>query len=89
MHPKSFVSNFWGALHKSLFESWGVLLGNMSEEHFSCLKRQEKVFFQEYGILLKTKAFEIAISRDSMRHTSVAFRYEKLKELLNKFYDNV
>ena len=76
-------------INKSLFESWGVLLGNMSEEHFSCLKRQEKVFFQEYGILLKTKAFEIAISRDSMRHTSVAFRYEKLKELLNKFYDNV
>lgn len=76
-------------INKSLFESWGVLLGNMSEEHFSCLKRQEKVFFQEYGILLKTKAFEIAISRDSMRHTSVAFRYEELKKLLNKFYDNV
>lgn len=75
-------------INKSLFESWSVLLGNMSEEDFNCIQRQKTAFFSEYSALLKNKTFEIAISRDSMRHTSVAYRYQELNSLLNNIYRN-
>lgn len=75
-------------INKSLFESWSVLLGNMSEEDFSRLESRLMTFFLEYSELLKNKTFEIAISRDSMRHTSVAYRYYELNALLNNICRN-
>lgn len=70
-------------INKSLFESWSILLGNMSEEDFSHLQRRKMDFFEKYSNLLKNKIFETAISRDSMRHISVAYRYNELISLLN------
>lgn len=75
-------------VNKSLFESWSVLLGNMSEENFKRLCNRRNLFFQEYGNLLKDKSFEYVISRDSMKHISVAQRYTKLTELVNKICEN-
>lgn len=75
-------------INKSLFEAWSVLLGNMPEEDFNCLQRRKTIFFRMYGDLLKNKAFEIAISRDSMRHTSVAYRYKELNSLLDNICRN-
>ena len=39
----------------------------------------------DYNEILDDYDFTIAISRDSMRHTSVALRYNKLKGLVNKY----
>ena len=39
----------------------------------------------EYRDILDDLNFEIAISRDSMRHTSVALRYNKLNGLVKKY----
>lgn len=75
-------------INKSLFESWSVLLGNMSEEDFIRLQSRKTAFFEEYSNLLRNKTFEIAISRDSMRHTSVAYRYYELNALLNNICRN-
>lgn len=76
-------------VNKSLFETWGVLLGEMSDEAFECLRRRKNAFFEAYGRLLEKKSFEIAISRDSMRSTSVAYRYEELKNLLKIYCKDV
>lgn len=76
-------------INKSLFETWGILLGGMPKETFECLLKQKKDFFEEYGKLLEKKPFEIAISRDSMRSTSVAYRYEELKNLLSIYCKDV
>lgn len=75
-------------INKSLFESWSVLLGSMSEEEFNHLKRRKKAFFKEFSNLLKDEKFENSISRDSMKHASVAYRYHELNALLNKICSN-
>ena len=74
-------------INKSLFESWGIILGNMSEQEFTCLQNRKAFLFKEYASLLKDKDFDVAISRDSMRHSSVSYRYKKLKALINKIYE--
>lgn len=74
-------------INKSLFESWGIILGNMSEQEFTCLQNRKAFLFKEYANLLKDKDFDVAISRDSMRHSSVSYRYKKLKALINKIYE--
>lgn len=76
-------------VNKSLFEAWGILLGRMSGKDFECLQKQKNAFFEEYGRLLEQKSFEYAISRDSMRNTSVAYRYDELNKLLKKFCKDV
>ena len=41
---------------------------------------------KEYRELLDDPYFTIAISRDSMKHLSVKMRFEKLEELMNKYF---
>lgn len=72
-------------INKSLFEMWGVLLPTISEDRFSRLCSQRERFMEEYRRLLDDPYFAIAISRDSMKHLSVKIRFEKLKELMNKY----
>ena len=80
----------YGTLHKrpinkSLFECWGVLLANMSKDQYVRLCVRKKQFIDEYSKLLDDNKFIIAISRDSMRQGSVAYRYEELSKLINKY----
>ncbi|MCR5574116.1 MAG: DUF262 domain-containing protein [Bacteroidaceae bacterium] len=72
-------------INKSLFEIWSVLLCEMSEEQFNALHKNRTKLVPDYRSILDDYNFEIAISRDSMRHTSVALRYDRLKELVNKY----
>lgn len=72
-------------INKSLFETWSVLLSEISEMEFNILYKNRNKMFPEYREILDDPSFEIAISRDSMRHTSVAMRYQKLNSLLNKY----
>lgn len=72
-------------INKCLFETWGVLLGNMSDMDFSKLSDHRNQFMDDYSKLLDDEKFIIAISRDSMRPSSVVLRYNKLEDLIKKY----
>lgn len=72
-------------INKCLFETWGVLLGNMSDAVFTKLFAHRNQFMSDYSELLDDDKFIIAISRDSMRPSSVSLRYGKLESLINKY----
>ena len=82
---KSLPGHRRSPINQALFEVWGVLLSRMSEVHFSTLYENRTLFFEEYGTLLSQPEFIVAISRDSMRNTSVKSRYVNLAELINKY----
>ncbi len=72
-------------INKCLFESWGVLLASMPNDQYVRLCDHKKQFAADYSKLLDDNKFIIAISRDSMRQGSVAYRYEELSKLINKY----
>lgn len=72
-------------INKCLFETWGVLLGNMSDVDFSKLSVHRNLFMDDYSKLLDDEKFIIAISRDSMRPSSVVLRYNTLEDLIKKY----
>ena len=72
-------------INKCLFETWGVLFGNMSDTAFTKLFVHRHQFMNDYSKLLDDDKFIIAISRDSMRPSSVSLRYEKLESLIEKY----
>lgn len=71
-------------INKCLFETWGYLLGKMSESDFEKLYNNRIAFLKDYSMLLDNDKFAIAISRDSMRQSSVMFRYDELTKIINK-----
>lgn len=72
-------------INKCLFETWGVLFGNMSDVDFSKLSVHRNLFMDDYSKLLDDEKFIIAISRDSMRPSSVVLRYNTLEDLIKKY----
>ena len=82
---KSYGNQRRRPINKCLFESWGVLLANMHDAQFEQLVVNKMAFMDEYAKLLDDAKFIIAISRGSMRQGSVAYRYDELTKLINKF----
>lgn len=72
-------------INKSLFETWGVILSGLTEKEFSSLFIKKKSFMDEYKPILSDVTFAIAISRDSMKHLSVKYRFTTLLNLINKY----
>lgn len=72
-------------INKSLFEIWSILLCELTEDEFDVFYKNRNKIESDYRAILDDLNFEIAISRDSMRHTSVALRYNKLKDLVHKY----
>ncbi len=72
-------------INKSLFETWGVLLSEMSEINFNKLYTNKDIFMREYTRLINNYDFVLTISRDSMKAPSVKSRFEKIIELINKY----
>ena len=85
---KSYGSLKRRPINKCLFESWGVILANMSQVHFDKLLTKRKSFNEEYSKLLDDVKFVIAISRDSMRQGSVSYRYGELTRIINNYIDD-
>ena len=85
---KSYGSLKRRPINKCLFESWGVILANMSQVHFDKLLAKRKSFNEEYSKLLDDVKFVIAISRDSMRQGSVSYRYGELTRIINNYIDD-
>lgn len=72
-------------INKSLFETWGVLLSDMTDDEFSGLLAHKKAMFEKYEQLLHDPKFVVAISRDSTRVSSVYFRYTVIKSLIEEY----
>ncbi len=71
-------------INKSLFETWGVLISRLSEREFAKLLENKKDFLHEYISIIENPNFQIAISRDSMKHTAVKYRFELISDLIKK-----
>jgi uncharacterized protein with ParB-like and HNH nuclease domain len=81
---KSYGEHKRSQLNKSLFEMWGVLLSRLTDDEFSILFVHKEALMAEYIELLQSSTFQLAISKDSMKYTSVNYRFDKIKELINK-----
>lgn len=82
---KSYGDYYRTPINKALFETWGVLLAMLSEEEFKRLLAQKEAFLAAYTPLLHNNAFNLIISRDSMKHPSVKYRFEKLNQIIQQF----
>lgn len=82
---KSYPGQRRSPINKSLFETWGILLSDLHPEEFRLLLEKKKSFMDEYKLILSDSKFVIAISRDSMKHLSVKYRFNTLLNLVNKY----
>ena len=82
---KSHGDNRRSPINKSLFETWGVLLSEMTLDNFQKLCANKDRMMPDYIKLLDSKEFQQAISRNSMTHQSVKFRFGRIKELINNY----
>lgn len=85
---KSYENKSKSPINKSLFETWGVLLSNLQEVEFQKLLMNKHKLLMKYIAIIENPDFQIAISRDSMKHTAVKYRFETIKELINKYLDD-
>ena len=72
-------------INKCLFETWGVLLCELNDDEYQRLYTNRNKLIDEYSQLLSDYKFIISISRDSMKHSSVTYRYQKISELISKY----
>ena len=72
-------------INKSLFETWGVLLSELSQADFQQLYHNRDKMMPEYVALLDKKEFQQAISRNSMTHQSVKYRFEQIKRIIDQY----
>jgi uncharacterized protein with ParB-like and HNH nuclease domain len=79
---KSYGDNRRTAINKALFETWGVLMANLTNEEFANLEKNKNEFLSDYIPIITSPNFQHAISRDSMKTTSVKIRFEQFTELL-------
>jgi len=85
---KSIGNNRRTGINKSLFETWGVLLANLAEDEFKKLIKKKTSFLREYEPILADIEFQMTISRDSMKPTSVKHRFERFDNLIKKYIND-
>lgn len=72
-------------INKSLFEAWGVILSNLSNEDYEKLLINKDHFLEKYSQLFKILDFNNAISRHSSTVKGVMDRYSYLEDLVKSF----
>ena len=82
---KSHGNNRRSPINKSLFETWGVLLSDISQDAFLRLYNNRRKMMPDYVDLLDKNDFQRAISRNSMAHQSVKYRFEEIKKLIDQY----
>ncbi|MDR1938662.1 MAG: DUF262 domain-containing protein [Tannerellaceae bacterium] len=82
---KSYDGKRRTSINKSLFETWGVLLSEISEDQFDQLCRNRENMIIDYSRLINDNNFSITISRDSMKPASVQSRFETISGLIKEF----
>lgn len=78
---KSYGDKRRSPINKALFELWCSTLAVMDDNDFNKL-RSNSQFMEEYNKLLDDEKFNIYISRDSWKPTSVRKRYEIINDLI-------
>ncbi len=71
-------------VNKALFETWGVLLCNFSQERFDRVLQNKDNFFDSYAEYIDDIDFQNLFSRDSLKYNNVLKRFEILNDLLIK-----
>ncbi len=82
---KSYGSRNRSPINKTLFEVWGNLLAELSEEQFNALLSNSSRFNAEYNPLLDQQDTANMISRHSWKYSGVKDRYEKFSSILNNY----
>lgn len=82
---KSYPGKRRTPINKSLFETWGVLLSEISDEQFDNLYINRHIMMNEYEKLINDNEFVIIISRDSMKPTSVRKRFDIVNNLIQTY----
>lgn len=72
-------------INKTLFETWGVILSQLTEQEFTTMMKNKVALIRDYEHHLWDDAFVRAISRDSMSRSSVSYRYSLLSQIINKY----
>lgn len=72
-------------INKTLFETWGVLLSQLSEQEFTSLMKNKAALIRDYEHHLWNDSFVTAISRDSMSRGSVTYRYSLLTQIIHQY----
>ncbi len=81
---KSYGDKRRSPINKALFELWCSTLAVMDDNDFNRL-RSNSQFMEEYNKLLDEEKFNIYISRDSWKPTSVRKRYEVINDLIKNY----
>ena len=76
-----------GEINMALFEVWSVSLGRLSEEDISKLIEEKEHLKAEFLRLMRDPDFSNSISPASARRPkSIKIRFEKVEELIEKFF---
>ncbi|ARN30751.1 TPA: DUF262 domain-containing protein [Acinetobacter baumannii] len=71
-------------INKSLFEIWGNILSELSNESFVKLEINKELLLKEYALLFKDLEFNNAISRHSSSSKGVMDGFSRIKVLVEK-----
>ncbi|MBF0234781.1 MAG: DUF262 domain-containing protein [Desulfamplus sp.] len=82
---KSYGNNNRAPINKTLFEVWGNLLAELSDDQFKTLLYNSKDFLNEYNKMLATHETANMISKHSSKYSGVKDRYEKFSTILKKY----
>lgn len=82
---KSYPGKRRTPINKSLFETWGVLLSEISEKQFDNLIKNKELMMEEYIKLIDSDDFVVIISRDSMKPFSIRKRFEIINNLIQTY----
>lgn len=75
-------------INRRIFETWGVLLSNLTDEEYNNLKAKRREFMTEYGELLEGKNFKATLSKHGMEPSAVKKRFNDFSNLLTKYISN-
>ncbi len=82
---RSYGNNRRSRINKSLFEMWGVLLSQISEEEFRKLFSNCRQMLRDYQKTLKKPLFQDDITKNSMKNTSVVRRFKEVSALIQRY----
>ncbi|QPH37866.1 DUF262 domain-containing protein [Pedobacter endophyticus] len=83
---KSYLGKRRTPVNKALFEVWGTILSEISDDEFRVLVSNRQRFLNEYSnTYLKNYNFDEIISRNALKQSSVIERHSKLRELVNRY----
>lgn len=75
-------------INRCLFEMWGTIIGGLSSDEFTTLMSRCNEFMDDYDAALSDPEFQIAITRDSLKHISLKKRFNALIDITYKYVKN-